>query len=126
MKQQSILLVDDDRNLLDRTASILREAGFAVTAVVTGDIALVILEQGLPFRVLITEVAFPGVVDGLVLAERACALIPGIAVIYLTKPARLARLRSRAVPASTILAKPWDADELVKLVHSLASGTVSP
>lgn len=118
--QPEILLVDDDKNILDLGVLVLREAGYGVTAVGSGDIALVILEQSLRFRLLITDVVLPGLFDGFALAHKAKTLVPDIAIIYTTGyGGGLVRVRSQGAPYGEVLAKPWKTSELLKLTGSM-------
>lgn len=125
MTQPTIMLVDDDKDILEIGAEILRDAGYAVTAVANGDIALVILEQGLPYRVLVTDVVLPGVLDGYALARKARELNSTVAVVYSTGFAEVARIRARGAPFGEILTKPWTSHELVKVVASVAGCQIS-
>ena len=125
MTQPTIMVVDDDPDILELVTAILRDEGYEVTAVSNGDIALVILEQGLPYRVLITDVVLPGALDGFALARKARELNPGINVIYATGFAEVARVRSRGAPFGEILQKPWRASDLVQMVSSAARCSIS-
>jgi CheY-like chemotaxis protein len=114
--QPEILLVDDDKVVLDLGVLVLQEAGYGVTAVGSGDIALVILEQDLRFRLLITDVVLPGLLDGFALAHKAKTLVPDIAIIYTTGyGGGIVSVRSQGAPYGEVLAKPWKASELLKL-----------
>ena len=119
MPEPEILFVDDERDILDIGVMALREAGYAVQPALNGDIALVLIEQGLPFRLLITDVVMPGLLDGFALARRARAVDPGLPIIYTTGFARVANLRSPGAPHGDTLPKPWRPSELLKLVHAV-------
>jgi DNA-binding NtrC family response regulator len=117
MGSAEILFVEDDRSILDLGIDILRDAGYEAVPAVNGDIALILLEQGLPFRVLITDVILPGTLDGFALAHRAKALRPRIEIIYATGFPDVAGIRSRGAPWGRTLIKPWGARDLLKLVE---------
>lgn len=119
MPEPEILLVDDERDILEIGVLALREAGYSVQPASNGDIALVLIEQGLPFRLLITDVVMPGVLDGYALARRARELDPGLPIIYTTGFARVASVRSPGAPHGDTLPKPWRPSELLKLVTEL-------
>lgn len=119
MPEPEILFVDDERDILDIGVMALREAGYAVQPALNGDIALVLIEQGLPFRLLITDVVMPGLLDGFALARRARAVDPSLPIIYTTGFARVANLRSPGAPPGDTLPKPWRPSELLKLVHAV-------
>jgi two-component system, cell cycle sensor histidine kinase and response regulator CckA len=119
MPGDAILFVDDERDILDLAVAALREAGYTVQPASNGDIALVLLEQGLQFRLLVTDVVMPGVFDGFALARRARELLPGLPVVYTTGFSRVASIRSPGAPHGATLPKPWRPSELLRLVKSL-------
>jgi CheY-like chemotaxis protein len=119
MAEPDILLVDDERDILEIGVMALREAGYAVQPAANGDIALVLLEQGVPFRLLITDVVMPGLLDGFALARRAREFDPSLPIIYTTGFARVASLRSPGAPHGDTLQKPWRPSELLKLVAAV-------
>src|SRR5260370_22008149 len=84
MSGADILFVEDEQEILDLWIPVLRQAGYEAMPAVNADIALILLEQGLPFRLLITDVVLPGRLDGFALAPRAKELTPKIEIIYET------------------------------------------
>jgi len=62
-KKGKILIVDDDKFLLDMYATKFAESGFEVTTAVGGMDALGKLEEGLHPKVLLTDIVMP-VMDG--------------------------------------------------------------
>jgi CheY-like chemotaxis protein len=118
--QPEILFVDDQKDVLDIGVLTLREEGYHVTPAASGDIALVILEQGIRYRLLITDVVLPGVLDGFALAHRAKQLVPGIQVIYTTGYGGIVNVRSQGAPYGDVLAKPWKPRDLLGLVARAA------
>lgn len=119
MAKPEILLVDDERDILELGALALREAGWEVQAAANGDIALVLLEQRLGFRLLITDVVMPGVLDGYSLARRAREIDPNLPIIYMTGFSGVALVRSPGAPAGDMLQKPWKPSELLRVVGAL-------
>ena len=114
--QPEILFVDDQKDILDVGVLTLRDEGYRVTPAASGDIALVILEQGIRYRLLITDVVLPGVLDGFALAHRAKQLVPGIAIIYTTGYGGIINVRSQGAPYGEVLGKPWKPAGLLSLV----------
>jgi len=119
MREPEILLVDDERDILDIGAIVLREAGYKVQPAPNGDIAMVLIEQGLPFRLLITDIVMPGELDGYTLARRARAHHPNLPIIYTTGFARVASVRMVGAPWGDTLQKPWRTSELLRLVGTV-------
>jgi DNA-binding response OmpR family regulator len=119
MSSPEILLVDDERDILEIGVLALREAGYDVQPAANGDIALVLMEQGLGFRLLITDVVMPGVLDGYALARRAREILPNLPIIYMTGFSHVALIRSPGAPAGDVLGKPWRPRELLRLVDAV-------
>ena len=118
MTRPYILFVEDDDGVLDLGIQVLRDAGYDVVPAVSGDIAEVLLEQGLPFEVLITDIVMPGHLDGFALARRARELRPDIRIIYATGFSGSASVRTSDSPDGAKLIKPWQPDELVRAVNA--------
>jgi CheY-like chemotaxis protein len=119
MTGPEILLVDDERDILEMGLAALSDAGYFVQPAANGDIALVMIEQGLSFRLLITDIVMPGVLDGYALARRARAVDPALRIIYTTGFSRVAEIRASGAPYGETLLKPWKPSELLSLVGSL-------
>jgi len=116
MASCDILLVEDERDILEIGVEVLRDAGYAVQPAGNGDIALVFIEQGLRFRLLVTDIVMPGVLDGYALARRAREMQPRVAIIYTTGFSRVASIRSPGAPHGSTLVKPWKPSDLLKAV----------
>lgn len=128
MLQPEILFVDDEPDILDLGALLLREAGYSVTTAANSDIAMIFLEQGLTFRLLVTDIVLPGLLDGFALAHRARMLLPRLKVIYATGFGGVARVRSKGgAPYGQLLSKPWKSEMLLDLVAAaLPQRAVAP
>src|SRR5215469_14116839 len=107
MTQPKILLVDDDQDVLDLGIAILRRTGYRAVPANSGMMAEALLEQGVTFQALITDLVMPGPLDGFALARRARDLDPEIQLIYTTGYGNRARAGSGAAPPGEILPKPW-------------------
>jgi DNA-binding NtrC family response regulator len=129
MGYAEILCVEDDPAILDMSVEMLREASYEVVPAINADIALILLEEGLPFRLLITDVVLPGRLDGFALARRAKEIVPKIEIVYATGFPDVAGVRSRGAPWGRTLLKPYGRDELLKTVEAVfvtpASSTLS-
>jgi len=119
MAGPEILFVDDERDILLMGADALREAGYVVQPAANADIALVLIEQGLAFSLLVTDIVMPGVLDGFALARRARELHPELRIIYTTGFSRVAAIRSPGAPYGSTLFKPWKPSELLRTVAGL-------
>jgi CheY-like chemotaxis protein len=114
----NILFVDHDRASRDRVRCMLEDKGFFVHAVANAEVALLLLREQIHFDLLLTDVVFPGGMDGFTLAEEATQLRPGLRVIYLAGFVNLPR-RRLAELRGMLLLKPMQPFELVSEVRGL-------
>ncbi|MBX9400595.1 PAS domain S-box protein [Lysobacter sp. BMK333-48F3] len=77
----SVLLVDDDENILDVVQDSLADAGYAVTVAKSGKQALEILDTDAQIDIVFSDVSMPGGVSGIDLASRLLELRPQVRVI---------------------------------------------
>jgi cyclic di-GMP phosphodiesterase len=108
-----ILVVDDDPNILNLVADVLREAGFSVAVAADGRQALEQAEASRPELVLL-DLTLPGI-SGWQVHERLLAEQPQTPVIFMTAASR-ARSEAEAHQAAGYLAKPFDLDVLLQTV----------
>ncbi len=80
--QGSVLIVDDDAELVKLLGVVLSRKGFATRGVRSGAEALAALGEG-AFDVMLTDVQMPGM-DGIALCERAVSAHPDLPVVVLT------------------------------------------
>jgi DNA-binding NtrC family response regulator len=82
MTQARILIVDDEPDMVDNCARILRRAGHRCTTTVDSQRAAALLESERP-DLLLTDLKMPGL-DGLALLRRAREIDPALPVIVIT------------------------------------------
>jgi CheY-like chemotaxis protein len=123
MSATDILLVDDEQDILDIGLKVLRGAGYRVSPALNGDIAMILVEQGLPFRLLVTDVIMPGLLDGFSLARRVREALPDIRIVYTTGYSGIASIRSRGAPDGDTLVKPWLPRDLLAIVNNTMAKT---
>jgi len=106
-----ILLVDDDRAMLDATSTILRDWGYAVDEAPDGESALRLLRATKPDLMLV-DLMMP-VMDGwtLVLRMRQQGLGDSVPLVVFTAD-RDAQARARELNATAALRKPFSLEEL--------------
>jgi len=80
---RSVLVVDDELEVLDMLAANLKDAGFSVQAVNSGALALRLLKQGDLVDALVTDLSMPDL-GGLELIREAHRLRPGLPAVLLT------------------------------------------
>src|SRR5436305_1640861 len=81
---KSILMVEDERAILELMTDELRELGFTVYPAETAEDGLRILEREPDIDLLFTDIRLPGRLDGWDLAERARHARPELKIIYAT------------------------------------------
>jgi DNA-binding NtrC family response regulator len=118
MGQSPVLLVDDDQPLLGILTETLRAEGYLAQPAISGDAALVLLQQRVPFRLLITDIFLPGQLDGFALARRAREFRPSIPIIYSTGYPQVAQIRAHSAPYGEILVKPWKVDAMLAAIST--------
>lgn len=102
----------------------LDHAGFAATAVPTVAAASHLLETGLSFQVIVTEL-IPEPDEAWAFIERCCADHAGVPVIIVTsliRPDRAHSQRARAVGCAAFVAKPCSLAQLVDVVTLVCRG----
>ncbi|MEM8802999.1 MAG: transporter substrate-binding domain-containing protein [Pseudomonadota bacterium] len=81
-KGETILVAEDEIELLKATKTLLEEFGYKVIPAPNGREALKLVEDGADFDLLLTDVVMPGAMGGFVLAERLRELKPTVPVVY--------------------------------------------
>ena len=124
MKEPSILIVDDDSDVLEMADYFFKEAGVEVHCVESGSRALEEIQEK-SFAVMLTDFNMPGM-NGLELAEKVREIAPQIRIIMATgHPSQ--ELSDLAVKAGIVrvLAKPLHLEGLLDLVTELVPPTSS-
>jgi len=116
----TILVVDDERGIRDQLERILRDEGFAVTSVATGEDALAATAAEL-FDLVLLDVALPGM-DGLEALRRMRAAGPSVPVVMISGHATAEQaVEALKVGAFDFLEKPLGLERvLVTVGNALA------
>ena len=107
--KRTVLVVDDDANVLDVIADMLEDLGCNVTSATSGEEALSILASDENISILITDINMPGM-DGHELAERAVRIRPSLKVLQLSG-------RERRRDAFPMIRKPFSEDDLAAVMR---------
>jgi DNA-binding NtrC family response regulator len=118
MGRSQVLLVDDNQALLGAFTDTLRQEGYLVQSAISGDVALALLQQRMPFELLITDIFLPGQLDGFALARWAREFRPGIPIIYSTGYPQVAHIRAHNAPYGEIFEKPWKLDAMLTAIST--------
>ena len=117
MEKNSILVIDDDRNILAIIEMYLRKAGYEVTCVERGDEALQAFRRVQPALVVL-DVMLPGM-DGWEVLEKL-RQESDVPVIMLTaKGDTLDRIQGLDLGADDYIVKPFDAKELLARIKAV-------
>ncbi|HTZ37496.1 MAG TPA: ATP-binding protein, partial [Stellaceae bacterium] len=110
-----ILVVDDNPDVRQVTCEMLRGIGYRVTGVESGAAALLLIDAGEAYDLLLVDIAMPGL-NGVATVERARRLSPGLRVLYATGYADVAE------DAEPRIKKPFRLDELAARVREAIAG----
>lgn len=115
---ETILVVEDDPNLLEMASSFLTKLGYQVISAASGAEALKIAAdpEKPPIQLLFTDIMLPGM-DGLQLSDRLQAVKPGIKVLFTSAYAQNALIHQGLLkPEMPFLEKPFS---LLTLAHKV-------
>ena len=120
-----VLVIEDERLILELLQETLEEAGFKVHATNSGSAAREWLDQhGADMAGLLTDVRHGCGPDGWDLARHARRRRPGLPVIYMTADSG-AQWLAEGVPHSILLQKPFATGLAVAALHALIEGPLS-
>ena len=80
---EKVLIVEDDRIVLDAIAAMAEDVGYTVATASDGREALELLEQGGDIQIILTDVVMPGI-GGVELARKVAQDYPAIPLIMMT------------------------------------------
>ena len=115
----TLLLVDDEPDLLDLSAGYLSRLGYQILTAQNGRAALDHLAQHPPVDMLVTDILMPGDIDGIELARQVAVLYPGVPVLY-TSGHLAGPLHQQTVhlDPTRILQKPYRLTELATMIQA--------
>ncbi len=115
-----VLVVEDDPPVRQAAADALRGLGYAVIEAANADAALAMLEQGARPHLLFTDVVMPGQITSRTLAERAQAMLPGLAVLFTSGYTQNAIVHNGQLdPGISLISKPWRTEDLARQVRAV-------
>ena len=119
----TILLVEDDEDVLAVTAESLRELGYQVVTAIDAARALEILRSDQPNDLLFSDVIIPGGTNGAQLAVTARRIRPKLKVLLTSGYTAAALSFEHGVPDNlNVVGKPYQRDELAKRLTLAISG----
>jgi len=118
--QETILVVDDEKDLLELACSFLQTLGYHVLKASNGQQALKYLAKERNIALLFSDLVMPGGINGYELAEQATEMHPNIQVLLTsgyTEKAIASNGQGRF--ASNLLSKPYQQTELAQRIRLL-------
>lgn len=117
--KNTVLIVDDERDLLALLASILRKAGLTVLEAVGAAEAIAICEDPeVTVDLILSDFQMPGM-SGLELADHVVSLRPNIRVILMS--ANFSRLETIAARGFEFIGKPFAFEDFVSRITECLS-----
>ena len=116
---ETILMVEDNAEVRAMGETLLRDAGFDVHTASDAAEALRMVEDGLAFDLLFTDIVMPGMMDGLGLAAEVARLRPETPVLLTTGWADRARDHAEPGRDRDLIAKPYRQTDLVRKIRLL-------
>jgi signal transduction histidine kinase len=115
--RHTVLVVDDDPLVLESTASMLEDLGYAVVGALSGHQALEILLAGAKVDLIVTDHAMPGM-TGIQLGSEVRRLWPRLPILLGTGYVERAEVTASGLP---LLGKPFAQTELAAAVEACLS-----
>lgn len=117
---EKILVIDDEAIVRMLIMDVLEEQGYQALEAHDGPSALKIIESGVKFDLLVTDVGLPGGMNGRQLADAARTKQPGLKVLFVTGYAENAVVgNGHLEPGMHVLTKPFPVDELGRRVKEI-------
>lgn len=113
-KNNKVLVVDDQPEVLDTASELFRALGYNVFAANNGEDALAVLQRNKDLHLLFSDIVMPGM-SGLELAHAAQAIAPNIKIILATGyTADMVERREDYSANFTVISKPYKISEIVQ------------
>jgi PAS domain S-box-containing protein len=114
----TVLVVDDEEDLLDVALAYLADMGFTALKAIDGASALEVLAQHSEIDLMVTDIVMPGGMNGVELVQRARDLRPDLKIIYSSGfPAEALAEKSLPLVDGPLLRKPYQRAEFVAIVN---------
>ena len=120
----TVLVVDDEVDLLEVALVYLAEMGLTVFAAKDGASALEMIVQHGAIDLMVTDIVMPGGMNGEELVQRACVLCPGLKIIYSSGfTAEALAEKTMTLVDGPLLRKPYQRAEFAAIVRSVIEGS---
>jgi CheY-like chemotaxis protein len=119
---ETILMVEDNPDVMETGAGILREQGYEIVQAVNAVEALKLIRGGLKFALLFSDIVMPGGINGVSLAHELRRLRPGTPVLLTTGWADRALDHEEERAGYDLIGKPYRRADLLRKVRLLLDG----
>ena len=116
----SVLITEDDPDVLTVAVETLRALGYEVYSAANASEAMTILRRDTPIDVLFTDIVMPNGMDGLELARKAKQLRPGIRVLLASG---YSRPGYEIEPDAKFILKPYQMPELARQLEAMIASS---
>jgi PAS domain S-box-containing protein len=117
---ETILVVEDDAEVRTTVVELLTELGYRVLKANDGQMALAVLQSGVPIDLVFTDVVMPGPVRSPDLARQAKVLFPNIQVLFTSGYTENAIVHGgRLDPGVSLLSKPYRREDLARKLRQM-------
>jgi len=118
---ETVLVVDDESDLLDIAAELFRSLGYDVLTAVNGEQAAELINRRDDISILFTDVVMPGQTDGIALARLARARRPNMKIILASGyPLPALRAAHAELGEFTFLDKPYRMADLIARLNEIS------
>jgi PAS domain S-box-containing protein len=122
----TVLVVDDEADILEVALVYLAEMGLTVFAAKDGASALEIIVHHGAMDLMVTDIVMPGGMNGAELVKKACVLCPNLKIIYTSGfTAEALAEKTMALIDGPLLRKPYRRKEFAAIVRSVMEGSNS-
>lgn len=119
-KDETVLLIEDERALRDIVEEVLRDAGYRVLTASDGSTGLQILNSETSVDLLVTNVGLPGGLNGRQVADAARVSRPQLKVLFITGYADVTNIGNELIDnGMEVMTKPFEINALTLKVHTL-------
>lgn len=116
---ETILLVDDEADILKITRANLEHLGYRVLVAGSGDEALQVLRDNPSINLMFTDIVMPGTHNGFELAEAAQAQWPALKILFTTGYAKVEGGVPRPEWRERIIHKPYRSAEVSRRIRAM-------
>jgi PAS domain S-box-containing protein len=121
--QETILIVEDDKLVLSYVTAQIEGLGYTVLSAANAAEALALIDSGVQFDLLFTDVMMPGLMNGRQLASEVVKRRSSLPVLFTSGYTENAMLHhGRLDPGVHLLAKPYRRPELARMIRLVIDG----